>query len=71
MAHILIEYFLPEDEEEEEEETIELASDKETKIIEAMIDFANTYCGKTADQIIKQLRKDKRHFLDDGGILLV
>ena len=65
MAHILIEYFLPEDEEEEEE--IELASDKETKIIEAMIDFANTYCGKNADQIIKQLRKDKRHFLDDGG----
>ena len=65
MAHILIEYFLPEDEEEEEE--VELASDKETKIIEAMIDFANTYCGKNADQIIKQLRKDKRHFLDDGG----
>lgn len=45
----------------------EQSRDTEKLVIESMIEFADLYYGKSADQLLKLLRKNKMHYLDDGG----
>ena len=41
--------------------------DHETRLVHAMIKFAEDYFGKNVDQVLKHLRENRRQYLDDGG----
>lgn len=46
---------------------VEQLQDTNKFIVESMIEFADLYYGKSVNQLLKLLRKNKMHYVDDGG----